>query len=401
MAVLPVNLDIEFGFELLNNATGAVVSVPQSTVLYVVQPGSQTPVAVVGASFQAVSAGSFRTRIPAAYVQTPGLLSAFVLAQGAASRTVHVFQVGENPPANTDLWVPFVARRSTGDGILTLGPGDVLLSVALGTFAATRSLATAEFSALLGNGSTATPFYAAKIRASEIGSSGILTYSLTGTGLSTFSADIGVGDPDMFSVRFQLSPTYPEPVVVEIFRKSDGILAARVTTNVTSQVDVLLRRAQYTYRLSYLNWVFTQNNGEFTVDETINGFVQLDARHTIPAQNPVGFTRVVFRLLNPDGSPVAGRKLLFAPKLAVLSGNSAGVVKNTMAVTTDSDGRGSINLIAGLVVVVTLEGTRLYEEFTVPDTVEVNLFSLISFADRGFDAYLADLDYGLPRTLSP
>jgi hypothetical protein len=198
---------------------------------------------------------------------------------------------------------------------------------------------------------------------------------------------------------FQLQPQY-EGVLLSI-SGSAGQKIADVYTLAGGVVELELEASQYVVVLSFENWVFNSNNiAVDTAAEDFGGIVDIDATRSVPAAAPPqGFTVIKFTLLQATGDPMAGTKVLFAPRFGT-QGNAV-VVKDALAVTTDSRGYGEIRLISGIEVVVNVEGTRIYETFVVPNTPTANLFDLITFADKGFESYLADFDAGIRRTLNP
>lgn len=394
MAVLPIRTAIEFSFEMLLNTTGAVALSPANMRLYVVRPGQSAAEEVIGAAFSPVSAGTYRTIIPADLVDNPGVMAAFVLADGSSSNNVYVYQIERSVVLGQSVWVPFIGRQSTGKAVLNLTAGALSLAVELGP-PSMRGVLTSEFKQLQDIGLNATAFYMVMLRPEEVPISGVLTYSLEATGLQTVSYDLQAGGATMSTVLLQLQPAY-SLVGVQILLSSNNMAYSSGLTNGAGELSVSLPDGEYIIRLSKDNWVFNRNNIPLTV--LGNADVQVQADRMLPQAQPTGFTKVNFRILKPTGEPLPDVKVLFAPKLAISGG--AGVVKTGIAVLTDTNGQGSINLISGLQVVVSVEGTRLFEEFTVPNVAETNLFDHISFQDKGFDYHLAEFDYGIRRTLN-
>lgn len=399
MITQPLSTDIQFTFEMLSDTNGALVAAPTELKLYVVRPGAVASEYVNTATFELLTDGIVRTTIPAAYSANSGVLVAFVLGSNCSSKSALIVQVGDTPAVGADLWVPFAGRKSTGEPRKGMTAGDVNIVITLAS-PTLRGVTATNFVCLQDLNSQNTMFYLTKVLYTEIDRSGALSYSIEGADLLTFSQTIFVGDPDSALVTIQLNPAY-SGVNVAVLRAQGYGVAGRGVTDGSGEVKLTLARGDYIIRLSRSAWEFSTNNTAFEVVDSTTDFVQINAAYTADQPQASGFCRLYFTLLKPDGSPDAGVRVLFAPRLAALGGAFNGVNKQVMAVKTDGNGYGELNLISGLQVVVNVEGTRIYEELTVPNSSEANLFQLISFEDKGFESYVGNFDYGIRRTLNP
>lgn len=396
--MIELNTPIEFSFELANNVTGALVTAPENMSLYVVRPGN-TSAESVPADFVQVSDTAWKTTITADLVSSAGVLTAFVLATNAVSSEIGIFQIGENLPVGVPVWVPFIARNPAQVPLSGLAFNDVTLTTHI-TSGSSRSLVTEEFVQLQDVLATTLPIYLMQIREEEVNAEGVLTYEAEASSMTAFVKDLLVGEPENFVFTVKLDP-FLAGVDVQFIQNGETV--AQVTTNGVGEAPASLPQGSYVVRLSKSGHTFSTNNVAVDFPESLDGsegLLLLDGSSTTDPAPASGFCRIFFRLLKPTGEPEKGRKVLFVPKLAV-SGTGEGVIKQSLEVISDPNGAGEINLIHGLEMVVNVEGTRLFEEFTVPAQSEEDLFNLISFEDKGFGFYIANFPSGIRRTLNP
>lgn len=387
--------DFVFECELLHNLTGSGPIEELVPVVWVVKPGTDAAELIV-AEIEAVSDNTYSVTVPGTYLEESGVYAFMAAVDNFSSAEVQLLQVGSSHPVGQELWVPFYARKTTGAAELNTDHGDLTLSVILGD-AVDRTVPVDGFRNL-STPSLKAPICQVRVLASEIAGNGRMVYSIAGPGLRTFSRTIAVGSDELLEIELYLVPAQYR--VGMSIAGADGSIAQVVYTDSGGVARTLLAPGTYTATLSRQNWVFSENNVEFTIEADTTE-VQFNGAYTLPAGASTGFCAISFRLLDATGSPLVGQRVLFAPTASVVA-NSA-ITNKALSVETDSQGYGRINLIQGMRVTVNVEGTRVYEEFTVPATASADLFddNLISFAEKVFDTYLADFDSAIRRTLEP
>lgn len=389
---------IEFSFEILHSATGAPIADPENLSLYIVRPG-QTEAEPVVSTFEEITPTSWKTTISGAYVDSAGVLTAFVTADYGVSATPAVFQVGANLEVGSPVFVPFIARNPAHLALTGLAYNDLTLTTHI-TTGASRSVEEDEFFQLQDQMATNLPIYMVQISGDEIDVEGVLSYEVEASSMTAYIMDLVVGSPSSHLFTIRLDP-YLGNVAVEFI--ADSVVLARYITNGVGEAIGNVAAGDYTVRLSRSGYTFSTNNVEVNIPDSLDttqGLLELDGTSTQAAAQRSGFCKLTFRLLKANGEPLTNTKVLFFPRLA-LSGSGEGVVKQSLEVRTDPNGYGEVQLIYGLEMLVNVEGTRIFEEFTVPSEAEVDLFSLISFEDKGFDYYITDFPSGIRRTLNP
>src|SRR3972149_2526568 len=385
---------VELSFEILHDATGAQILAPTGLRLYVVAPGTQVLEYIPGQVFEPVGGGVIKTTIPGGEINVMGLYGAVVTADNGSSRDIELF-VAQGVRANAEILLPFAARREDGSAKTNLTSSAVSLSFHL-TTQVTRTVDPLDFVHLFDSFAAPTAFYMVRILATELTGAGTLAYGVDGTDMEVWRHDLVIQDQPYVDFTIKTNP-WLDNVSVEIYL--DDILVFQGVSDLLGNLAARAPIGTLEARISKPGLVFSTNN--FVVapsEDTVS--VEISTAHRVEQTDPPGFCRIDFQLLQANGTPLAGKKIFFTPILG-LTGTGAGVVKQPFEITLDPQGRGVMFLIPGIRSVVTLEGTRLYEEFEVPAQPQADLFDLISFEDKGFQSYAAKLQDGIRRSLLP
>lgn len=116
---------------------------------------------------------------------------------------------------------------------------------------------------------------------------------------------------------------------------------------------------------------------------------------------PSDLIKAVVKLAGTDGKPVADRKVVFynkyVPPLVV---SEYLIADREVVVTTDQVGYAEVMLVKGAQVVVTIVGTSIVRDITVPDTgTEFNVNDAVAAVDDGFQIQTPDIPAAVRRTL--
>ena len=381
-------------FEMLLDTTGAPTSILANPQLYLVKPGAVSFITVTGAAFTNVSGGVFKTSIPGSYLDLPGLYYAAVVAGNSSSRSIEIVEVdSEGLDVGELAYVPFAGKALNGTPLESLAFSTVTVTLSL-EITAVKPLVSADFVQLLDGLSNPTSFYLIKLSAADLNVEGTLSYSVDATGMQAFESEIEIVEKVTVEFVTKLVPTVAA-VKAEYFE--DGARVFSGQTDAFGEMPTSLKPGIYRVRLQKADIVFDRNNVEVEVVAATTS-VELDGNFTELETTQEGFCRISFKLVRPDGQPFVRTAVSFLPILST-SASGSGIVPLPLQSITNGLGEGEVFLLKGMQVRVTIEGTRIYEEFTVPDTDAAELFTLITFQDKGFDLYVANLPAAPRRSM--
>ena len=382
-------------FYLFHKNTGALLSSPSNVRVFKVI-GNSAPQELAGVHETAAD-GKVSVKLSSEHFLAYSAFSIFVISDYGRSSVARVV-VGGGIVAYTDTWVLFPVFKQNGAEDTSITPADVQLTVLVSydntKIDETLTLSSSQFAQAVVDPSIQLPYYYVLVpEKCFVPKSELSLYLLHPHGRS--SAAFTVSDT-LLSVDLVTAPSLMG-VYVEFLDPETEAVVTSATTDAFGQILSLpVPRGEYIVRLSKSGLIFTNNNALIGLEENKQTIV-LDTNFTVAAAQPDTFCRIYFRLTKPDGSAFANLHVYFVPRNLVVN-NQAGVVKTNLMVKTDPTGYGEVFLAPGMRVVVHVEGTRLHEEFVVPDAPEANLFDLITFKDKTFDLYVADFDDAIRRT---
>lgn len=105
-------------------------------------------------------------------------------------------------------------------------------------------------------------------------------------------------------------------------------------------------------------------------------------------------------LASIDGSPIADRRIVFYHKyVPPLMADTIAVLGKQVVMITDSAGHAEVSLVKGTVVDVSIDGTSIIREITVPSSgTEFNIMDEIATADDMFQIQVLDIPTAIRRS---
>lgn len=378
---VPLAEDAWVDFLLKDTSGNPLPGVNLSTVLlWYLRPNDntlETKLLSPGINLQEVGAGVYSVLFTADELDKVGVFAFVVEATGASQGFKNFYVIAEDGveggvAVNSESWLPWRAiSGNAASGSAGLTPATVYYKKAGGASFSTKALTLVDDLRDLGRG-----LYSIRFTTDELDTLGPFTYNVLTLTVDPFLffGDVvsGTADKFVFTVLEQSLPI--ANITLQIRDADTYALLGSVVSGTSGKATVYLTRGTYIVTLVFGTTVFDRNNIPFEVHEQASlNEMSLDAAGLTPVTVPT--TTMVTgsaEVRNASNEPLEDVLITVVMRKPTAVGGV--LYMGTQELLTGPDGKVSKEFEPGLLLQVSVQGTRMIREYEVP-VVDFNLIT--------------------------